>query len=182
MSDTEYFDLPEMPGYVSTDQAAKMLGVSKQRVYQFVTEKRLPAFRVGNVILLPAEAVRQFKPNLTGRPRKQERPWRIYRGGSTVIGMDIEVRVKPGQGEHLRARLQAMREKQLHTLTGTIARYVLVDKSDPALVSIWLVWKDTEMPAEEARAAELEALRAELADVLDWDSARYSEKDGLIYT
>ncbi len=86
---TEYFELPEVPDYISTDQAAQILGISKQRVYQYIEEQRLPAFRAGNVILLKREAVQQFKPNITGRPRKKEPAWRVYRGGSTVLGTDI---------------------------------------------------------------------------------------------
>src|SRR5450755_2637932 len=96
---TEYFELPEIPDYISTDQAAKILGISKQRVYQYIEEKRLPAFRAGNVILLRVEAVKQFKPNITGRPRKKAPSWRVYRGGSNVIGMDIQVQVREGQQE-----------------------------------------------------------------------------------
>ena len=45
---TEYFELPEVPEYISTDQAAKILRISKQRVYQFIEEKRLPAFRASH--------------------------------------------------------------------------------------------------------------------------------------
>lgn len=94
---TEYIELPEVPDYISTDQAAKILGISKQRVYQYIEEKRLPAFRVGNVILLKEEAVKQFKPHITGRPRKKEPHWRVYRGGSVVIGTDIQAQVREGQ-------------------------------------------------------------------------------------
>src|SRR5256885_8950667 len=86
---TDYIELPEVPGYISTDQAAKILGISKQRVYQYIEEKRLPAFRVGNVILLQTEAVKQFKPNITGRPRKKEPHWRGYRGGRKGAGPDL---------------------------------------------------------------------------------------------
>ena len=40
----EYIELPEVPDYISTDQAARILGISKQRVYQYIEEKRLPVF------------------------------------------------------------------------------------------------------------------------------------------
>src|SRR5260370_11309892 len=108
MSMTDYFELPEMPGFISTDQAAQLLDISKQRVYQYIGGQRLPAFRAGNVILLPVEAVRQFKPHITGRPRKKEPLWRIYRGGSTVLARDIQVQVCPSQQQRLAEQLQAI--------------------------------------------------------------------------
>src|SRR5947209_6210396 len=167
MAETDYFELPEMPGYISTEQAAKLLGISKQRVYQYIGEKRLQAFRVGSVILLPIEAVKQFKPNITGRPRKKEPLWRVYRGGSTVLGMDIEVQVRAGQQEKLIERLKTIYKEQRHTFPGTIQRYVFRDDAPFTTVSIWLVWKDSEMPDDATRQQELAAFQTELADVLD---------------
>src|SRR5712692_8771432 len=148
---TEYIELPEVPDYIATDQAARILGISKQRVYQYIEEKRLPAFRVGNVILLRKEAVEQFKPHITGRPRKKEPLWRIYRGGSAVFGTNIQVQIFPDQQERLVEKLKAIYKAQRHTFPGTIERYIFKDNTSPASVSIWLIWKDTEMPDEAAR-------------------------------
>jgi len=36
-----------MPEYISTKEAAERLGVSRSRVLQFITEKRLPANKFG---------------------------------------------------------------------------------------------------------------------------------------
>lgn len=178
----EYIELPEVPDYISTDQAARILGISKQRVYQYIEEKRLPAFRAGNVILLRKEAVEQFKPNITGRPRKKEPLWRVYQGGSTVLGTEIQVQVREGQQAQMIEKLRAMYAGQRHTFPGTIQRYILKDDASPATVSIWLVWKDTEMPDEATRERDLKAFQAELADVLDWATAKISTKEGIIYT
>ena len=179
---TEYIELPEVPDYISTDQAAKILGISKQRVYQYIEEKRLPAFRAGNVILLRRETVEQFKPNITGRPRKREPQWRVYRGGSTVLSMDIRVQVRPGQQGQLIEKLRTIYQGQRHTFPGTIQRYVFKDDSSPATVSIWLIWKDTEMPDEAIRERNLDTFKAELADMLDWETAEIIIKEGIIYT
>jgi excisionase family DNA binding protein len=179
---TEYFELPEVPDYISTDQAAHILGISKQRVYQYIEEQRLPAFRAGNVILLRKEAVQQFKPNITGRPRKKEPAWRVYRGGSTVLGTDIQVRIRPGKQDQLVEKLKAIYKGQRHTFPGTIQRYIFKDNVSPAVISILLIWKDTEMPEKEAREKILAAFQAELADELDWETAQITTKEGIIYT
>ena len=179
---TDYIELPEVPGYISTDQAAKILGISKQRVYQYIEEKRLPAFRVGNVILLQTEAVKQFKPNITGRPRKKEPHWRVYRGESSVLGTDILVQIRPGKEQQLIEKLRAIYKEQRHTFPGTIQRYILKDECSPTTVSIWLIWKDTEMPDESTRERNLAAFQAELNDVLNWGTAQISTKEGIIYT
>jgi quinol monooxygenase YgiN len=151
-------------------------------VYQYIGEQRLPAYRAGNVILLPVEAVKQFKPHITGRPRKKEPPWRIYRGGSSVLGTDIQVQISPGQQERLVEKLKAIYMGQRHTFPGTIERYIFKDGTSPATVSIWLIWKDTEMPDQAAREQALSAFKAELADVLDWETAHISTREGIICT
>jgi len=182
LSMIEHEELPEVPEYISTDQAAKLLGISKQRIYQYIEEKRLPAFRAGNVILLHRETVEQFRPNVTGRPRKREPQWRVYRGESTVLGMDIHVQVRPGQQEHLVEKLKDIYKGQKHTFPGTIQRYVFRGTHSPEIVSILLIWKDTEMPDEATRQRNLEAFKAELTDVLNWETAEISVKEGIIYT
>ena len=179
---TDLFELPEVPEYISTDQAANILGISKQRVYQYIEEQRLPAFRAGNIILLRKGAVEQFKPHITGRPRKKEPQWRVYRGNSKVLGTDIQVEVRPDKQEQLIEKLRAIYKGQRHTLPGTIQRFILLDNSTPSKVSIWLIWKDTEMPDEATREQNLAVFKSELADVLDWDTAQISTKEGVIYT
>ena len=178
----EYIELPEVPDYIATDQAARILGISKQRIYQYIAEKRLPAFRVGNVILLRKEAVEQFKPHITGRPRKKEPLWRVYRGGSRVLGTAIQVQVREGKQAQMIEKLGAIYTGQRHTFPGTVQRYIFKDDSSPTTMSIWLVWKDTEMPDETTREKDLQAFRAELADELDWETAQISTKEGIIYT
>jgi len=57
-----------------------------------------------------------------------------------------------------------------------MARYVFKEDTYFTSVSIWLVWKDTEMSDEAIREEELTAFKAELADVLDWETALQSKK------
>ncbi len=179
---TDVFELPEVPEYISTDQAANILGISKQRVYQYIDEQRLPAFRAGNIILLQRGAVEQFKPHITGRPRKKESQWRVYRGDSRVLGTDIHVQVRRDKQELLIEKLKAIYKGQRHTFPGTIQRFIFKDNGSPATVNIWLIWKDTEMPDEATRERNLELFKAELADVLNWDTAEVRMKEGIIYT
>src|SRR6266516_4029911 len=68
-------------GCAKESAQAQLLGISKQRVSQYIGEQRLPAFQAGNVILLPVEAFKQFKPHITGRSRTKEPWWRTSRGG-----------------------------------------------------------------------------------------------------
>src|SRR5437762_9257936 len=72
-------EIPNLPGYVSIKEAADILGVSDKRVYQYVRAGRLPAQRVGHILILPIEAVKQFKPSPSGRVRTKAPPWRAYR-------------------------------------------------------------------------------------------------------
>jgi hypothetical protein len=56
-------------------------------------------------------------------------------------------------------------------LPGTIARYIVRGEERPDKVQIVLVWRNTVMPSAGEREAALAALRAELADILDWEHA-----------
>jgi hypothetical protein len=75
-----------------------------------------------------------------------------------------------------------MLKRQAHRLTGTMQRYIMVEKDAPLRVHIWLAWKDNEMPDGEAWQRELAEFKAEFADVLDWGTERSSELLGLLYT
>jgi excisionase family DNA binding protein len=171
-----------IPGYVSSKQAATMLGISKHRLYQYVKAKRLHVVRVGKAFMVPLEEIEQFKLNPPGRVRTKAPDWRVYNIRSKLLLLDIEVQVLPGQQERLLEKLRAIQEGNRHIFPGTMARYVLKEDTSFTSVSIWLVWKDTEMPDEVIREEELTAFKAELADVLDWQTASQSTKEGIIYT
>jgi len=175
-------DVPGIPGYVSVKEAAEIIRVSESRLYEFIREKRLPRYKVGNTLVLALADLEAFQRNPTGRLRKRPPNWRVYRGGGKLFTTEIQVKVRSGARNRLLKRLEAIRKEERHTLTGSIARYVLLDRASPDTVTIWLVWKDSEMPDQDTHERELTAFRAELADVLDWDTAQISDKDGIIYT
>lgn len=176
-------DIPDIPGYVPIKEAAKLLGVSPSRMYEYVRERRLPLQKAGKTLMIPIDALQQFKPHPTGRTRRKAPDWRVYKGGGSVLATDIHVNVRSGQQERALQKLKAIQEEKRHAFTGTIARYIMKEQgsSFPAL-HIVLVWKDTEMPEEAVRQQEFEAFKAELADVLDWDTAQISLNEGIIYT
>src|SRR5215472_3397344 len=175
-------NVSEIPGYISTKQAAQMLGVSHHRLYQYVKAGRLPVVHVGKAFMLRTEDVEHFKPNPSGRMRTKAPSWRVYRSRGTVFATEIRVQVRPHQQQELLAKLYAIQQSDQHTFPGTLARYVL--KGDPMLLSvhILLLWKDTEMPDEGTRRQDLEAFQEELADVLDWETAQYSTHEAIIHT
>jgi excisionase family DNA binding protein len=175
-------DIPNLPGYVSIREAAEMLGVSDKRVYQYVRAGRLPARRVGNILILPVEEVRQFKPSPSGRVRAKAPSWRAYRSRGALLVTDIHVPVRVGQQAKLIAKLKAIQKGDSHTFPGTVARFVV--KGDEGLTSIevFLIWKSTEMPNEAKRKQDLDLFQEDLADVLDWQAARYNFNEVLIHT
>src|SRR6266516_4728083 len=111
----ESIDIPDLPGYVSIKEAAEMLGVSDKRVYQYIRAGRLPARRVGNILILPIEEVRQFKPSPSGRVRAKAPSWRTYRSRGALLVTDIRVPVKVGQQANLIEKLKAIQKEDNHT-------------------------------------------------------------------
>jgi excisionase family DNA binding protein len=168
--------------FVTTSEAAEALGVSYYTVYEYIKEKRLVAEMVGGIYMIPRKAVQEFKAKPTGRTRSKPPPWRIYRAGAKVRGMDIRVRLRAGQQERLVEKLSAILEGQRYLFPGTMQRYVFEEDTEPKHVVISLIWKDTEMPDEIAIQQDLKPLQAELADVLDWDTVEYITKQAIIHT
>src|SRR6266700_4311529 len=175
-------DVPGVPGFLSVKEAADLIKLSESRVYELIREGRLPRYKAGNTYMLALADVESFRSNPTGRLRKNPPKWRVYRSGGKVFSTEMQVKIRSGQRERLLRKLEAIRKGERHTLTGSIARYVLLDRTSPDMVTLWLVWKDSEMPDQATHERELAAFRAELADVLDWDTAQIGDKDGIIYT
>src|SRR5262252_2926275 len=93
--------------FVTTSEAAEALGVSYYTVYEYIREKRLVAEMVGGIYMIPRKAVQEFKAKPTGRTRSKPPPWRVFRAGAKVRGMDIHVRVRTGQEVRLVEKLNA---------------------------------------------------------------------------
>ena len=78
-------EIPDLPGYVSTKEAAKMLGISERRIRFYIEAKRLPAVRAADVLMIPLEHVQNFQRKIVGRPRKNTLAWRISSIENTQI-------------------------------------------------------------------------------------------------
>ena len=175
-------DAVKQRDFVTTSEAAQMLGVSYYTVYEYIREKRIVAEMVGGVYLMSRSSVEQFKPKPTGRTRTKPTPWRMYRAGAKVRGMDIRVRVREGQQMRLIEKLEAIREQQRHLFPGTMQRHVFENEASLGSVIISLVWKNTDLSDETGLQRALEAFKAEFADVLDWESAQYTTSTAIIHT
>src|SRR5437588_11656734 len=138
-------DFPDIPGYVPIKEAARLLGISDPRMYGYVREKRIPALKAGRTLMIPKEEIERFKLNPPGRVRTKAPDWRVYNPRSKLLAMAIEVQVLPGQEQRLLEKLQAIQQGSRHTFPGTMARYILRERASCSSVSIWLIWKDTEM-------------------------------------
>ncbi len=178
----EYLNLPNMPEYVSIKEAAKMLGVSDKRVYAYIEDGRLQAVRAAHVIMIPIEEVKKFKPKISGRPRKNTPAWRTSPEDNMLLTTLIVVPVPADQRERLQQRLEELKQEGEHVFPGTIARYIIWSKTHPSALEILLIWRSTTMPEEADRAEALDQFQRALADVLDWESARYDDGQVLMHT
>ena len=175
-------DRPTIPGYVTIKEAAKMLGISANRVYTYVEEGRLPSAQAAHVIMIPLEALKDFKSHLSGRPRTNIPLWRISPEENTVLTTSILVRVRTNQYARLQARLEEMRRERQHLFPGTLARYIIENKRHPEDIEILLIWRGTAMPDEATYNQWLDEFRHALSDVLDWDTAQYDTGRVIMHT
>ncbi len=87
--------------------------------------------------------------------------------------------MRAGQQEKLFEQFEAIRQSDQLLFPGTVIRYVAGKAKDPQHIEIVLIWRSSVMPNEAERERELEAFRQALADVVDWDTARY--EDDVVY-
>jgi excisionase family DNA binding protein len=175
-------EIPDLPGYVSTKEAAKMLGISERRIRLYIEMKRLPAVRAADVLLIPAENVKNFKRNIVGRPRKSTLAWRTSSAENTQLMTSIFVQVKDQPATQLTQTMEEIKQSGGHVFPGTVARYVAKSESVPGQVEIVLIWRSTVMPDEAEREQSLEAFRQAMSDVLDWETAQYHHGEILLHT
>ncbi|HEY0757204.1 MAG TPA: helix-turn-helix domain-containing protein [Ktedonobacteraceae bacterium] len=162
---------PNIPGYIPVKQAAEIMGVSRRRINDFVRAGRIRAFRAGYILMLLEEDVRKFPRKETGRPRTRLPIWRLPVRKNLQYLSVIFASIKPGQSENFDKRLKEIHAGQKHLLPGTVARYFSRSKEKPDDVQIVLIWRSTVMPSEEECKAEVEELKADLADILDWEKS-----------
>jgi len=64
-----------MTDYMTVQQAAEYLGLSRRRVYQFIHAGRLAAIKLGRDFLIEPQELERFAaiPRKTGQPRKVKR-------------------------------------------------------------------------------------------------------------
>ena len=171
-----------IPGYLSTQEAAERLGITDKRVLQLIKSKRLPAKKVRGRQMILLEDFENFHTKAHGQQRERAVAWRIYRAGAKVYALQIAIQARPEKREELQARLQAVAEEQRHQFKGTMLRHVFTSTDNPNAILIELVWKDTELIDEADLQRDLDAFKAAFADVLDWETARYTRLQALIHT
>ncbi len=170
------------PEYLSVKEAARIIGVSERSVYGYIEKEKLAAFRFGNLIVVDAEAARNYRRQSSGRPRVRIPEWHISVADNSQSLTSITVRVYTGQIKALERKMTEIRSSGKHRIFGTIARYVLRSKVSLDEIHILLVWRLTVMPHEEERKAVIAALRDDFADILDWDTAKIEECQVLMHT
>src|SRR5260370_1158509 len=108
---SEYVSRPSLPGYVSVKEAAKILGISDKRVYEYVNEGRLPSMWAADVIMIPLDEIQKFKRRTSGRPRRSIPVWRISSGENTHFMTSIVVQIRAGQQHALLEKLEEIRQR-----------------------------------------------------------------------
>jgi excisionase family DNA binding protein len=175
-------DFPNIPGYVSVKDAAKILGLSPRTIYDYIDEGRLPSARLADVIAISVEELTKFKREPSGRPRKKTPLWRMSSGENEQFMTLILVQVREGQHDALMQKLEGIRKQRKYVFPGTVMRYVAQSNTSLELVILVLVWRGTVMPEETARQEELEKFKHTLDDVLDWSTAQYKTAEVLMHT
>ena len=160
-----------LPECVTIQEAANMMGVSERTIYFYIEDGSLPAFRLGKCTVLRKGDVDTYQRKAPGRLRIRTPAWHTPPVNNPAHLTTITVQILPGQNERLESRLNEIRQQGTHAFPGTARRYITRSLLDPNRVQVLLIWRGTVLPTEEERGAALAAFRAELADLLDWQTA-----------
>lgn len=164
--------------YLSVREAALRLGVSTRSVYSYVGAGKLQSVRIGTSIAIPAEILADYKRSRRVRPRARTPVWRLPGDQNQRYLTMITIRLRQERQEQLEQKLAEMRAEHKHLLPETVARYITQSPDCPQTVRITLLWREAVIPPAQKRKAALAALQADLAHLLDWDTA--STVEGLV--
>jgi excisionase family DNA binding protein len=173
--------LARVPGYLSVKEAAQLIGVSERTIYGYIEAGKLPASRIGTLIVIDAQSARRYQRQAPGRTRSHVPVWHVPPEHNQLVLTTISVRQRPGRGEQLIERLRELRVKGRHLLPGTAARYIARSQEDADDLQIVLLWRGALLAGEDQRKQALAALAADLADLLDWEQATVQEQQVLLH-
>lgn len=171
------FSLPE---YISVKEAARIMRTSKRCVYFYIDSGRLPSTKINASIMLRLDDVTAFQRKAPGKTRTRTPPWRLPPEQNTLSVTMMTVRVHPGQRTTFTEKLADMHQEKTHPFSGTAARYIISNQSDPDEITIILVWRMVSASTQTQRDA-LTAWVADFAEVLDWNMARVQDGQGLLH-
>ena len=175
-------DNQELSNYVSVKEAAKTLGIPTRKLYRHIEHERLHAVRVAGVFVIQKEELERIRQGIVGRPRQNTPGWRIAAANDAYTWLHIFVLACKGREQELAEKLGEMRKGGTHTFPGTAARYIARSEQRPDELQIVLIWRGSLIPTPEAREEALEELRRELADLVEWGTARYETAQVLMHT
>jgi excisionase family DNA binding protein len=179
MNMNEDGELPKLPGYMPVKEAAKLIGLSPRRILEYVQEEKLHGYKAGKTTMISEAEVREFQRNYIGRKRMNVPVWRTPVGDNMQYITFIIARMRQGQDARLEEKIEEIRAGKKHLLPGTVARYISRSEEKPDDIQIVLIWRSTVMPPAAEREAAMQALRAELAEIVDWETA-WSENGRVI--
>lgn len=169
------------PEYITIAEAAELLGVQTRSVYCYLEDGNLTGVRVGRATMLRKVDVLGFQRRAPGRTRINTPPWHVPPMQNLPYLTTITVRIRAGQEAKLESRLHALRDARTHWLPGTAARYIARDQQHPEVVQIVFIWRGATMPPEEEEQAALAAFQADLAEVLEWETASWNHASVLLH-
>src|SRR5947207_367386 len=127
----EKSELSSLSDYVSVRDAADILDLSEQRIYELVSQQRLVSVKVGGGVGILRSSIDTFTRKAPGRLRTTAPRWRKYRSPTQLTTTEITVKIKKGKEQRLREKLEVIREGNRHTFTGSMARYIMIDPQKP---------------------------------------------------
>lgn len=176
--------LPTLPGWLSVKDTATLAGRSVSSIRRAITLGDLPARRLQGRILIAVEHGQQFA-QLSRTPGQPQPPLSCLEQPTKELAcllVTLTVHIHAGQQEAFEQRLPMLITELPQRFPGSLDRSIKQSQTRAAMVLIMLVWDASMLPEAEERETMLATLRADLAELLDWQTEERYEQQIMLHT
>ncbi len=153
--------------FISVREAARLLGISQQRVYGYLTRGKLTRRMIDERVMLKEAEVLAFASELQQCSSTGVRAWE-FPGSASCSLTTILVSVRPDGETLLDSKLAEIHAQNKHQIAGTCSQVI---SRSPGRLLILLFWPDEACPPAEQREQEIAALVTDLSEACDWSTA-----------
>src|SRR5258708_4940980 len=106
-----------LSGYLSVEEASRIIGVSRRSVYGYIEAGRLPSTLIENLIMVRLKDARAFACPAPGRVRILVPSWHLPPKKNRLYLTTVTIRIRTGQDGLLENKLKEMHQANTYSFS-----------------------------------------------------------------